>query len=108
MRKARTENSSLEMRVHTEQDGTCLFACTGEIDIRSASGFGSRLDAAARATPRRLVLDLSGVTYMDSAGIGQIRSVRQRLGGTTELQVRAHDRRILLLLAMAGLPLLGA
>ncbi len=61
---------------------------------------GGRLDRAIEAAlPLRLVLDWSGVTFMDSSGIAVVMRVRQRvrdLGGAVTLRgVRPQARKVL-------------
>lgn len=50
-------------------DGTAVVTATGELDLATASILQARLDEAARLQPRLLVLDLSGLTFMDSTGL---------------------------------------
>ncbi|MFT3951120.1 MAG: anti-sigma factor antagonist [Oscillospiraceae bacterium] len=51
-----------------------LFAyITGELDHHTAKEIRCEIDTAAeREQPRELVLDFSGVTFMDSSGIGLV------------------------------------
>lgn len=63
-------------------------------------GDRGRLDRAIEAAlPLRLVLDWSGVTFMDSSGIAVVMRVRQRmrdLGGAVTLRgVRPQARKVL-------------
>jgi anti-sigma B factor antagonist len=51
---------------------------SGEIDISNASELGSELDRAA-ANGDALVVDLGGVTYLDSSGIGELFALAVRL-----------------------------
>jgi anti-anti-sigma factor len=41
----------------------------GEIDFGNVEGFNAELETAVRESPRGFVIDLSGATYMDSAGV---------------------------------------
>lgn len=53
--------------------GVCVLAAAGSIDLQSR---GSLVDAGRRQLDenniRRLVLDLAGVTFIDSSGIGAV------------------------------------
>jgi anti-sigma B factor antagonist len=51
----------------TVQDGTVTLAVQGEIDMSNAPEFRRALDDAPDG--KRLVLDLTGVEYLDSAGV---------------------------------------
>ena len=50
--------------------GTHLIALSGEIDAHSAPRLGSRLFGLAEDGMRRVIVDLSDVTFIDSTGIG--------------------------------------
>ena len=82
------------MEMTVRQEERCLeIALIGELDHHAAREIGGRLDRAIEAAlPLRLVLDWSGVTFMDS-------SVRQRvrdLGGAVTLRgVRPQARKVL-------------
>lgn len=55
----------------TLQDG--LMACLqGEIDFSRSPGLRSELMALLQKKPGKLVLDLSGVPYMDSSGVATL------------------------------------
>ena len=78
------------MEMTVRQEERCLeIALIGELDHHAARKIGGRLDRAIEAAlPLRLVLDWSGVTFMDSSGIAVVMRVRQRvrdLGGAVTL-----------------------
>ena len=61
------------MQITTKRTGTVLHAAlSGELDHHSAAAVRQALDAAMEDGVRELVLDLSGVSFMDSSGIGVI------------------------------------
>ena len=75
----------------------------GEIDHDAAQNLHIQLDdALLTRTPRTLVLDLGGVGFMDSSGVGLILG-RQRcarsLGGTLRIQHAPEQLRRVLQLA---------
>ena len=75
----------------------------GEIDPDAAQNLRIQLDdALLTRTPRTLVLDLGGVGFMDSSGVGLILG-RQRcarsLGGTLRIQHAPEQLRRVLQLA---------
>lgn len=71
------------MEMTVRQEERCLeIALIGELDHHAAREIGGRLDRAIEAAlPLRLVLDWSGVTFMDSSGIAVVMRVRQRVRG---------------------------
>lgn len=63
-------------------DSTHVVSLRGEIDAHTAPKLGSRLFGLAEDGNRGVVVDLSGVTFMDSTGIGvlvnALRHLKQR------------------------------
>jgi anti-sigma B factor antagonist len=74
---------------HTElPPGLAVVAVVGEIDQATAPRLKTELLTAIARTSPRLVIDLSGVTFIDSAGLTVILAARQRAkahGGDTYL-----------------------
>jgi anti-sigma B factor antagonist len=60
--------SPLSFAPGTRPDGTPVLAVTGEIDMSNAGDFGAAL-AAALPPAGRLEVDLTGVGYLDTAGL---------------------------------------
>jgi anti-sigma B factor antagonist len=78
-------------------------AVTGEVDYYTSPQLRLALDAAAETQPR-LVLDLSDMTFMDSAGLGEVvRSYKQvtRRGG--RLAAVCTSRIVLRLFRVTGI-----
>lgn len=98
------------MQITTQRTGAALHAAlSGELDHHSAEKVRKELDAAIRDGVRELVLDLSGLTFMDSSGIGVIlgryRLIREQGGRVRVSAMSTYAARIL---KMAGiLTLLG-
>ncbi len=81
-----------------------LFEVAGRVDSVNANEFGAALDKALRDGKRNLVLDLSGVEYMSSAGLREmVRVLKQvrREGG--DLRLAALSERVQEVLELAGL-----
>lgn len=93
--------TSASVRV-TELDGVAVAEVSGEIDIVNAVEVGGQLFGIAPNTSPGLVVDLSGVTYMDSRGVHLLLDLANRLNmrhQQVHLVVPAHAliRRVLLL-----------
>jgi anti-sigma B factor antagonist len=79
-------------------------AVSGELDLPSAGHVQERLAELIEDDARRIVVDLMGVNFIDSAGLGVLLSATKAMrsnGG--ELVLAADDRRILRLLEITGL-----
>ena len=77
----------VELRV---EDSLLIARLTGEVDISNATNIE---EAIARAIPNHtvaLILDLSDLEYIDSAGISLIYRLRQKL------QVRGQDLKLVI------------
>jgi anti-sigma B factor antagonist len=60
-------------RVHTKRNrDTALVQPSGELDLASVTTLREELGRAANRGARSIVLDLSGLDFMDGAGIGAI------------------------------------
>ena len=61
-------------------DRNLLLELSGEIDHHSASNAMREMELAVDAAlPKKLVLDMTGVTFMDSSGIALILRAQQRM-----------------------------
>lgn len=92
----------LDLRTTTDGTSTVVSA-EGDIDLATAPDFRDHVLGVIDVDPMRLVLDLSGVGFIDSTGIGVIvlvrRKVRVRRG---ELHIVA-SRRVRAALRLAAL-----
>lgn len=85
-----------------ERDGVPVVIVTGEVDIVNATEVGGQLFGAAPNTAAGLVVDLSGVTYLDSRGVHLLFELANRLRTRDQrlhlvVPARALIRRVLLL-----------
>jgi len=62
-----------------ERDGAVVVRLAGELDLYNAHAVREQLIAAAERGPERLVVDLSGLTFIDSTGLGVLIEARTRL-----------------------------
>lgn len=83
----------------------------GDIDHHSAKEIRETIDSAViRAQTRELQLDFSGVSFMDSSGIGLVMGrykLMQEQGGTVHIvNIAAHLKKVMLLAGMDRLAVL--
>jgi anti-sigma B factor antagonist len=77
----RTSSSSPALEVREAPlAGAPGVAVVGEVDLATAPSLKAALDAAIRASTGAFVIDLEGVTFMDSAGINVLLRSRALLG----------------------------
>ena len=60
-------------------DGRIVVSLTGELDLYNANEVRETLLACCAESPERLVVDLSGVTFIDSTALGVLIEARARL-----------------------------
>ena len=61
------------------QDEGIVVRLVGEIDLNHSPQFHQRLVELCNENPRRLILDLSDVQYIDSSGVGSMVDIFRRL-----------------------------
>ena len=87
------------------ENGILVATLFGELDHHGAAAVRSLIDAEIiRLCPRRTVLDLSALDFMDSSGLGLVMgryALMQKRGG--EFTVRRPNERILKIFKLAGL-----
>jgi anti-anti-sigma factor len=68
------------VRVHTERHGeTPVARVEGEVDASNAEAVGVKLHALVDNQSMALVVDLTGTTYLDSAGINLLFALAEEL-----------------------------
>jgi anti-anti-sigma factor len=79
----------------------------GDIDVTTVDILRDSLHRAAAERPTRLEVDLSGVTFVGSAGIGVLAAVRQSVGALILVGANDQIRRILTKFGVAIDPAAG-
>ncbi len=75
------------LQVHRQdREGTVVLSLVGELDISSSPDLERALTQAEGDAPATVVLDLSGLTFMDSSGLRAVLEADQR--------ARADGRRL--------------
>ena len=96
------------MRIETTSEGTTVWL-SGELDHHAARQIRQQVDLAVERTQaKHLRLDFSGVSFMDSSGIGLIMGryrLMQLSGG--DLAVTGASERLCKVMRLAGLDKLG-
>jgi len=65
-------NTELALDQIRSGDGTLILNAAGEIDLSNVDAFTAALEAALRETGEVLTVDLTSVTYLDSAAINAL------------------------------------
>ena len=95
----------MDLALSTHQaDDLAVVTVGGEVDLDTASQLGDHALEAVRDVSPHVVLDLTGVTFMDSTGLKVLLSIQRRAdlaGGS--LAVAGATRSVLKILALTGL-----
>jgi len=96
----------MNLRVETQkpQDGVAVIALSGEVDVYTSPRVKQEVVDLLNAGTTRLIVDLSGVEYLDSTGlgvlIGGLKRARERDG---DLKLVCDNLRILRIFEITGL-----
>jgi anti-sigma B factor antagonist len=88
-------------------DGVVVLAAGGEIDFEASPQLRKRMSSYIKAGSRRLMLDLSPATFIDSTAIGVIASSAVKLNesdGSLTLVCGSENDKVLQILEIAGMP----
>ncbi len=94
----------MDLEVSTRRVGErVVVAVAGEVDLETASQMGDAALAAAQDSPH-LVLDLAGVTFLDSTGLKVLLAVQRRAQlASGSLVLAGAPRPVLRILTLTGL-----
>ena len=78
MRDSRTEATHGLVVVHAHTDAADVLSLVGELDAIAAPRFVTQAADALRKGTRRLLVELDGVSFVDSAGLAALLNVLRR------------------------------
>jgi anti-sigma B factor antagonist len=90
----------------TEQvrDGATVVGVVGEVDVATAPTLRDRLDTVVTTGDGAVVVDLAGVTFIDSTGLGVLIGARKRCADEgRQLRIVVGEPRILKVFEITGL-----
>jgi anti-anti-sigma factor len=93
-----------ELKIRTSRDGnTATVAAAGEIDLSTVDELRSAVTGAADDV-QELLLDLTGIEFIDSAGLGGLLELRSTLRSrNVTLQISADDGPVRQAMEITGL-----
>jgi anti-anti-sigma factor len=87
------------------RNGMCVLQIAGELDASTADAFAERVDAAVQRLPGPVLVDLSGLAFIDAGGARMLDAVIRTMPGGRASAVRTCPRSVRRILDMLGLPL---
>ena len=86
------------------RDGTSIVAVSGEVDVATAPAVRDCLDQVIERDAGVVVVDLTGVTFIDSTGLGVLIGARKRCADEgRDVRVVVAEPRILKVFEITGL-----
>jgi anti-sigma B factor antagonist len=80
-----------------------VVAVEGELDLASAPELKRELSEAVRSGSRRLIIDLSGVTFIDSTALGVLVALQKNLDDDARLAIAGAEGDVLQIFELTGL-----
>jgi anti-sigma B factor antagonist len=84
-------------------DDVATVEVSGEIDLSTVGAFSAHLGDVAGQNPKRLVIDLSGVAFVDSSGLHAFVRVRRILPESCPIVLRSPRRQVRQVFDVTGL-----
>src|ERR1700751_4258964 len=85
-------------------DGYAVAALCGDLDLADTSEVASRLTAAVAAYGPSIIVDLAGLTFIDSCGLGVlVRVLKQTRESGGDLSLAAPQQQVRRVLEITGL-----
>jgi anti-sigma B factor antagonist len=100
--KAPTVTGTLVLADEPTPWGAVIVAA-GELDIAGVPGLRRRLEAAVSGGARRLLLDFTDLTYVDSVSLAAVVAAHRRMGAGGRLVIATEHPYVLLILEAGGL-----
>lgn len=90
--------------IERDEQGRSVISVSGEVDLLTAPVLRERMTASVESADGGMVLDLSGVTFLDSSGLGVILGAHRRLRERDRsLQLVATAPAVIKILTLTGL-----
>jgi anti-anti-sigma factor len=90
------------VEAHTDQAGATVVSLSGELDSANADALDASLAPLTRERSLQVIFDLSGLRFMDSAGIAVLLGVAARVSAVRLRNPSPAVRRVIELTGLSG------
>lgn len=96
---------ALEVETRQADNGVTVVAPTGRLDVAGAPALKEAISEAVKTDgPHRVVIDMEGVSFVDSTGLGSvIAALKQIRGGKGDLRLAAPNQQARVVLELTTL-----
>src|SRR3981189_3591665 len=95
---------SLDVQSRQVDNGVTVVAPTGRLDVAGAPAVKDAISAPLKSGQPRVVLDLEGVSFVDSTGLGSvIAALKQIRGSQGDLRLAAPNQQVRVVLELTTL-----
>ena len=95
---------ALEVETRTADNGITVVAPTGRLDVACAPALKEAISEVVKNGPPRIVIDMEGVSFVDSTGLGSVISaLKQVRGSQGELRLAAPNQQARVVLELTTL-----
>ncbi len=95
---------SLEVQTRTTDSGVTVVAPSGRLDVAGAPTLKAAIGDAVKEGPSRLVIDMEGVSFVDSTGLGSvIAALKLVRGAKGDLRLAAPNQQVRVVLELTTL-----
>jgi anti-sigma B factor antagonist len=95
---------ALEVETRPAANGVTVLAPSGRLDVAGAPALRDAIGEAVRNGPPKVVIDMEGVSFVDSTGLGSvIAALKQIRGSQGELRLAAPNQQVRVVLELTTL-----
>jgi anti-sigma B factor antagonist len=95
---------ALEVETRQADNGVTVVAPTGRLDVAGAPALKEALSEAVKNGPPRIVIDMQGVSFVDSTGLGSVISALKQIRGSQgELRLAGPNQQARVVLELTTL-----
>lgn len=85
----------MDLDISEAGDAAVVTVRYATFDIEHADGFKAAVAEALERDPKRLIVDLSRVTFMDSSGLGALIFTHRKMDGRAALVINPGNRLVM-------------
>ena len=95
---------ALEVETRSADNGITVVAPTGRLDVAGAPALKEAISEVVKTGPPRIVIDMGGVSFVDSTGLGSVISALKQIRGSQgELRLAAPNQQARVVLELTTL-----